>query len=99
MTPLIQQLIQVMQSVFEQPPVPFNPANQTLKGWAMYCLRDRGFMVVSAQTGDFAVTTKSEKVAFKVVQGDADLDPSVDGSVGWIVVDASGKNAKVIPPS
>ena len=89
------QLIQVMQSVFEQPPVPFNPANQTLKGWAMYCLRDRGFMVVSAQTGDFAVTTKSEKVAFKVIQGDADLDPSV----GWIVVDASGKTAKVIPPN
>jgi hypothetical protein len=88
------QLIQVMQTVFDQPPVPFNPANQTLKGWAMYCLRDRGFMVVSAQNADFAVTTKGDKVGFNVSQSEDNLDPSI----GWIVVDASGQKAKVIAP-
>jgi hypothetical protein len=88
------QLIQVMQTVFDQPPVPFNPANQTLKGWAMYCLRDRGFMVVSAQNADFAVTTKGDKVGFNVSQSEENLDPSI----GWIVVDASGQKAKVIAP-
>jgi hypothetical protein len=88
------QLIQVMQTVFDQPPVPFNPANQTLKGWAMYCLRDRGFTVMSAQNADFAVTTKGDKVGFNVSQSEENLDPSI----GWIVVDASGQKAKVIAP-
>jgi hypothetical protein len=91
---MMTQLIQVMQTIFDQPPVPFNPANQTLKGWAMYCLRDRGFMVVSAQNADFAVTTKGDKVGFSVSQSEDNLDPSV----GWIVVDASGQTAKVIAP-
>lgn len=86
-------MIQVMQSVFDRPPVPYNPANQTLKGWAMYCLRDRGFMVQSAQNADFAVSTKSEKVAFRVSQS----EPS-DQKTGWIVVDAAGKQARVIAP-
>lgn len=90
----MSQLIQVMQTVFDQPPVPYNPANQTLKGWAMYCLRDRGFMVVSAQNADFAVTTKGEKVPFNVSQSEDHLDPAV----GWIVVEASGQKAKVIAP-
>lgn len=89
----MSQLIQVMQSIFDRPPVPFNPANQTLKGWAMFCLRDRGFMVQSAQKADFAITTKGEKVAFRVTQS----EPS-DAATGWIVVDASGKQARVIAP-
>jgi len=89
----MSQLIQVMQSVFDRPPVPFNPANQTLKGWVMYCLRDRGFMVQSAQNSDFAVSTKGEKVKFRVTQ----TEPG-DGATGWIVVDASGKQARVIAP-
>lgn len=92
--PALDQIVSVMQSVFDKPPVAFNPANQTLKNWAMYCLRDRGFMIVSAQKGDFAINTKGEKIPFKVSQTAEDLDPSV----GWIVVEASGQTAKVIAP-
>ncbi len=87
------QLIQVMQAVFDRPPVPFDPANQTLKNWAMYCLRDRGFMIVSASKADFAVNTKGQKTEFKVSQTEENLD----SSIGWIVVDPSGQSAKVIP--
>lgn len=89
----MSQLIQVMQTVFDNPPVPYNPANQTLKGWAMWCLRDRGFMVKPAQNADFYVTTKGENTAFRVSQ----TEPN-DGATGWIVVDVSGKSAKVIAP-
>lgn len=97
----MSQLIQVMQSVFDHPPVPFNPVHQTLKGWAMFCLRDRGFMVQSAQNADFAVSTKGEKTAFRVSQtesSDAAEPGERDRAIGWIVVDASGKSAKVIAP-
>jgi hypothetical protein len=89
----MSQLIQVMQTVFDNPPAPFNPANQTLKGWVMFCLRDRGFMVQSAQNADFSISTKGEKTAFRVSQ----TEPS-DLRTGWILVDASGKSAKVIAP-
>jgi hypothetical protein len=88
------QLIQVMQDVFNRPPVPFNPAQQTLKGWVMFCLRDRGFMVVPSQKADFSITTRGEKVAFKISQSADNLDPSV----GWVVVDRSGQTATVIAP-
>ncbi len=90
----MSQLIQVMQSIFDRPPVPFNPANQTLKGWAMYCLRDRGFIVETSQKADFIINTKGEKVSFRVTQS----EPS-DTVTGWIVVDASGKQARVIAPA
>lgn len=89
----MSQLIQVMQTVFDNPPVSFNPVNQTLKGWAMFCLRDRGFMVQPAQNADFYISTKGEKTAFRVSQ----TEPS-DTATGWIVVDAAGKSAKVIAP-
>jgi hypothetical protein len=89
------QLISVMQELFNRPPVSFNPAQQTLKGWAMYCLRDRGFLVESAgSAADFAVSTRGEKVKFRVSQSSEDLDPAT----GWIVVDASGQKATVIAP-
>ena len=89
----MSQLIQVMQDVFDRPPIPFNPASQTLKGWAMFCLRDRGFMVQPAQNADFYISTKSEKTAFRVSQAEP-----TDHSTGWIVIDDSGKQAKVIAP-
>ncbi|NDJ16333.1 hypothetical protein [Myxacorys almedinensis] len=88
------QLIQVMQDVFNRPPAPFNPANQTLKGWVMFCLRDRGFMVTPAQNADFSITTKGEKFSFKVSESADNLDPSV----GWVVVDRSAQTATVIAP-
>lgn len=86
------QLIQVMQSMFDRPPVPFNPANQTLKNWAMYCLRDRGFIVESAPKVDFAINNRGTKTGFKVSQTEENLDSSIN----WIVVDPSGQSAKVI---
>lgn len=87
-------LIQAMQTVFDRPATKFNPALQTLKGWAMFCLRDRGFMVVSAGNADFAVSTKGEKVAFRVTQSEP-----TDSTTGWIVVDPSGNQARVIAPA
>lgn len=87
-------LIEVMQDVFNRPPVPFNPANQTLKGWVLFCLRDRGFVVNPSQKGDFSITTRGEKYSFKISESADNLDPSV----GWVVVDRSGQTATVIAP-
>ncbi|MBW4421834.1 MAG: hypothetical protein KME13_21875 [Myxacorys californica WJT36-NPBG1] len=87
-------LIEVMQDVFNRPPVPFNPANQTLKGWVLFCLRDRGFVVTPSQKADFSITTRGEKYSFKISESADNLDPSV----GWVVVDRSGQIATVIAP-
>lgn len=87
-------LIQLMQDVFNRPPVSFNPANQTLKGWVLFCLRDRGFMVSPSQKADFSITTKGEKYSFKISESADNLDPSV----GWVVVDRSHQTATVIAP-
>jgi hypothetical protein len=50
-------------------------------------------MLKPAQNADFYVTTKGENTAFRVSQ----TEPS-DGATGWIIVDASGKTARVIAP-
>ncbi|MCY7321100.1 MAG: hypothetical protein LH660_04700 [Phormidesmis sp. CAN_BIN36] len=89
------QLINVMQTLFDRPPIPFDPNRQSLKSWAKFCLQDRGFKVIYAQNADFAVETNTgEKVYFKVNTSAEDLDPKM----GWIVVDASGQKATVIAP-
>lgn len=90
------QLIQVMQDVFNRPPIEFDPTLQSLKGWAMYCLRDRGFKVVYAQNADFAIETREgTKVYFKVTEVGTELDQSV----GWIVRDRTTKQVQIVPPS
>lgn len=90
----MDQLMTFVQTVFDQPPVPYNPTNQTLKGWALYCLRDRGLIVDTVvNNADFQVNSKVGKMRFKVAQvGDA-LDPAI----AWIVVEQSGQRAQVIP--
>ena len=95
------QLIPVMEQVFNQPPIPFNPAQQSLKGWAMYCLRDRGFKVVYAQNADFAIETKGgEKVYFKVTDQPASLESErSDETVGWIVHDSTTQRTQVVAPA
>ncbi len=84
------QLFKVIQDVFNSPPIQFEPEKHSLKAWAMYCLRDRGFKVVYAQNADFAVQTRDgEKIYFKVTKSAVDLDPAL----GWIVLEDSGVTA------
>ncbi|MBD2326097.1 hypothetical protein [Alkalinema sp. FACHB-956] len=87
--------IALIQTVFQAPPKPFDPINQTLKGWAVYCLRDRGFKVVTfSPKADFVVESKSGDLLFKVTQDPESVDPA---QVNWIVVARSGQDAQVIP--
>ncbi|OUC11965.1 MAG: hypothetical protein B0A82_25010 [Alkalinema sp. CACIAM 70d] len=89
--------IALIQTVFQAPPKPFDPINQTLKGWAVYCLRDRGFKVVTfSPKADFVVESKAGDLLFKVTQDPEAVDSE---KVGWIVVARSGGSAEVIPPA
>ena len=89
------QLIKVIEDVFKKPPIKYEPEKHSLKAWATYCLRDRGFKVVYAQNADFAVKTSSgEEVYFKVTNIPGDLD----GSFGWLLWDSSTNSVSVIPP-
>lgn len=89
------QLIKVIEDVFNKPPIKFEPSKQSLKAWAVYCLRDRGFKVVYAQNADFAIETRSgENIYFKVTDSAVDLD----GAFGWLVWDSSMNSVKVIAP-
>lgn len=90
----ITQIYQVIEQTITKPPIPHEPHKQSLKAWAMYCLRDRGFMVVYAQNADFAIETKGvEKLYFKVSNSAEDLD----NSINWIVWDSATKSASLIP--
>jgi hypothetical protein len=90
----VDQLTSFVQTIFQNPPIPFNPANQTLKGWMVYCLRDRGLLVDTVVTGaDLKVKSKVGEVKFNVSDGQGECDPSM----AWIVLQAGGKTAQVIP--
>jgi hypothetical protein len=90
------QLFNLLGDLFSRPPIPFDPERQSLKAWAMYCLRDRGFKVVYAQNADFAIETKDgSKVYFKVTDGG---EPT-DSSVSWVVYDRTSKQIRVVPPA
>ncbi|MDJ0621178.1 MAG: hypothetical protein QNJ63_31330 [Calothrix sp. MO_192.B10] len=90
------QIYQVIAEAIAKPSIPHEPARQSLKAWAMYCLRDRGFKVVYAQNADFAIEQGrgGDKLYFKVTDNPVDLDPKL----GWIVWDSSTKTASLIPP-
>ncbi|QLE59307.1 hypothetical protein [Nostoc sp. TCL26-01] len=89
------QIFKVIEEAITKPPIPHEPYKQSLKAWAMYCLRDRGFKVIYAQNADFAIETKgAEKLYFKVANSPVDSD----GSVGWIIWDSVTKSASLIPP-
>jgi hypothetical protein len=91
----MNQLTTFIQTIFDHPPTPYNPANQTLKGWVVYCLRDRGLMVDTVvNNADFEVQSKVGKMQFKVAIAGNALDPSI----AWIVVSESGRQANVILP-
>ncbi|ARV61277.1 hypothetical protein BZZ01_24050 [Nostocales cyanobacterium HT-58-2] len=92
----LEKTYQVIEEAIKKPPIPHEPEKQSLKGWAMYCLRDRGFKVIYAQNADFAVETRDrDKIYFKVTNNASDLD----GQFGWIVWDSATKNASLIPPT
>ncbi|XGV97987.1 MAG: hypothetical protein ACAF41_03435 [Leptolyngbya sp. BL-A-14] len=93
-------LIAAIDALFKQPPIPFKPEQQSLKGWAMYCLRDRGFKVIYAQNADFAIETREGgKVYFNVAEAPVDLNGTeTEGKVGWIVRDRDTNQITVIAP-
>ncbi|HEY9860106.1 MAG TPA: hypothetical protein V6D16_11425 [Candidatus Obscuribacterales bacterium] len=89
-------LIATIETVFQNPPIPFEPAKHSLKAWATYCLRERGFKLVYAQNADFAIEPRTgDKLYFKVSQS----EPETGSSWGWIVWDSSTNQATVIPPA
>jgi hypothetical protein len=101
-TNTMDQLITFIQDLFQNPPGAYNPANQTLKGWVVFCLRDRGLLVDNSVNGaDLRVRSKVGEAKFKVSSRELfNADTMViDPNVGWIVVDPSGKSAEIIPPS
>ncbi|HEY9803328.1 MAG TPA: hypothetical protein V6D25_23490 [Leptolyngbyaceae cyanobacterium] len=88
------QIFKVIEEAITKPPIPHEPYKQSLKAWAMYCLRDRGFKVIYAQNADFAIETKAgEKLYFKVSNSPVDQD----SSISWIVWDSASKSASLIP--
>jgi hypothetical protein len=88
------QIYKVIEEAITKPPIPHEPYKQSLKAWAMYCLRDKGFKVVYAQNADFAIEPKNEdKLYFKVTNNPED----VDNSYNWIVWDSVNKSVSLIP--
>lgn len=91
------QLFQVIQDGFNQPPLKFDPGRQSLKAWAMYCLRDKGFKVVYAEKADFAIETREgNKIYFKVTDDENLVD--LTQKWGWLVWDGSSNSMKAIAP-
>jgi hypothetical protein len=87
------QIYKVIEEAITKPSVPHEPYKQTLKNWAMYCLRERGFIVVYAQNADFAIQLKGgEKLYFKV----SNTDQELDSSVNWIVWNNENKTASLM---
>lgn len=85
----------VVKDALLNPPIPFEPEKQTLKAWAMYCLRSRGFIVVYAQNADFAIEPRAgDKLYFKVTTPPSD---NLDNSVNWITWDSATRTINVIP--
>lgn len=89
------QLIQVIQETLNNPPIPYEPAKQSLKAWVIFCLRNRGFIIDAAVNADFVVASRTAgKTSFKITE-----DPqAVDDSTGWIVWNRDSQSAEVIPP-
>jgi hypothetical protein len=87
------QIFKVIEDVITKPSIPHEPHKQSLKAWAMYCLRDRGFIVVYAQNADFAIEPRGgNKLYFKVTTNPSE----VDNSCNWIVWDGVNKTASLI---
>jgi hypothetical protein len=90
------QSLPIVEQLFRNPPISYEPAKHTLKAWAMFCLRDRGFKVVYAEKGDFAIESRNgEKTYFRVTEDSSDLDHS---STVWIVRDPATNQISIFAP-
>ena len=89
----MSKLYQVIEQAFKNPMISHNPARESLKAWAMFCLRDKGFKVVYAQDADFAIERKGEKLYFKV----SNTSENLDKKFNWVVWNSDTKTTIVIP--
>jgi hypothetical protein len=88
------KIFKVIEDAIKNPLIPHEPYKQSLKAWAMFVLRDKGFKVIYAQNSDFAIEPKGgEKLYFKVSNSTDDLDTSFN----WIVWDSASKIVSLIP--
>ncbi|MGG6297662.1 hypothetical protein ACQ4M4_24985 [Leptolyngbya sp. AN02str] len=87
-----------IQTLFQDPPIPYEPQKHTLKGWAKYCLQIRGFKVVYADKADFAVQTPTHKLYFNVATDVEGPGEARDRRVAWIVWHDQTKTATITPP-
>jgi hypothetical protein len=88
------KIYEVIEDAIQRPLIPHEAQKQSLKQWAMFVLRDKGFIVVYAQNADFAIEQKnSEKMYFKVSYTPDDLDSKFN----WIVWDRVSKTPSFIP--
>lgn len=81
-----------IDNALQNPLIPHEPMKQSLKQWAMFVLRDKGFKVVYAQNADFAVEYGGEKIYFKVANTDQELQPELN----WIVWYGDTKKVRLI---
>jgi hypothetical protein len=94
----MMDLTPIVATVFQNPPLPFDPARQSAKAWAIYCLRDRGFMVVKTDKADLAIKDKRGKSYFNITVAPTEgwQPEGLDPTMGWIVIERSGQSAQVI---
>ena len=94
----MEKVLRVINDVISNPPTPHEPYKQSLKNWAMYCLRERGFIVVYAQKGDFAIQLKGgEKLYFKVTTNAVEREDNPQENLNWIIWDNLSQKASFIP--
>ena len=92
----MEKVLKVIAEIIANPPIPHEPQKQSLKNWAMYCLRSRGFIVVFAQNADFAVQLKNgDNFYFRVT----DNANNLDNNMNWIVWDNVNKITSLMPRS
>jgi hypothetical protein len=85
-------VIKIVEETLNQPPVVYNSESQTLKGWVLFCLRDRGFKISASPKADFILETRRGKFYFNIT--DQQAQPTTD--TGWIVHDAATGKVQVI---
>lgn len=85
-------VLKIVEEVLNQAPVAYNPELQTLKGWVLFCLRDRGFKVVTSPKADLVIETVTDRLYFNV--GEQLNHATAD--INWIVRDAMTGRVQVV---
>jgi hypothetical protein len=86
--------LDLIKSIFASPPGPYNPINQTPKGWAMFCLRDRGFVVeMGHPKADFTIKSRSGNLACSVAET---IPENIAAGIVWIIIDSDRTQAQVV---